>query len=141
MTIGGGFGFGFGLVLVLVLSLILVLGPRRVPVQALTPSPSHLTCLREMGAIQLKAVITVLGKDRPGIIAKIATALYEREVNIDDISQTIMQGLFTMVMIVDLGSLNTNIEELQAKMQEVENELGMQIRVKREEVFTAMHQI
>lgn len=95
----------------------------------------------EMGAIRLKAVITVLGKDRPGIIAKIATALYEREVNIDDISQTIMQGLFTMVMIVDLGKLNTNIEELQAKMQEVENELGMQIRVKREEVFTAMHQI
>jgi len=89
----------------------------------------------------LKAVITVLGKDRPGIIAKIAMALYEREVNIDDISQTIMQGLFTMVMIVDLGKLNTNIEELQAKMQEVENELGMQIRVKREEVFTAMHQI
>jgi ACT domain-containing protein len=95
----------------------------------------------EMGAIRLKAVITVLGKDRPGIIAKIATALYEREVNIDDISQTIMQGLFTMVMIVDLGKINTNIEELQAKMQEVENELGMQIRVKREEVFTAMHQI
>ncbi len=97
--------------------------------------------LREMEACQLKAVITVLGKDRPGIIAKIATALYEREVNIDDISQTIMQGLFTMVMIVDLGRLNTNIEELQQKMQEVENELGMQIRVKREEVFTAMHQI
>ena len=95
----------------------------------------------EMGANALKAVVTVIGKDRPGIIAKISNALYERNVNIDDISQTIMQGLFTMVMIVDLGSLNTNIEELQAKMQEVENELGMQIRVKREEVFTAMHQI
>jgi ACT domain-containing protein len=122
-------GRGLELVLVLVLDLF----------QA--AAKAHLTCLREMGAIQLKAVITVLGKDRPGIIAKIATALYEREVNIDDISQTIMQGLFTMVMIVDLGKLNTNIEELQAKMQEVENELGMQIRVKREEVFTAMHQI
>lgn len=89
----------------------------------------------------MKAVITVIGKDRPGIIAKVSTALFEREINIDDISQTIMQGLFTMVMIVDLGRMSTSVEELQAKLQVIAEELGMQIRVQREEVFTAMHQV
>jgi ACT domain-containing protein len=96
---------------------------------------------RKRRRVNVKAVITVIGKDRPGIIAKVSTALFEREINIDDISQTIMQGLFTMVMIVDLGRMSTSVEELQAKLQVIAEELGMQIRVQREEVFTAMHQV
>lgn len=89
----------------------------------------------------MKAVITVIGKDRPGIIAKVSMALYEQNANIDDISQTIMQGLFTMVMVVDLTDLSVSIEELQRKLGSVGEELGTEIRLQREEVFSAMHQV
>ena len=89
----------------------------------------------------MKAVITVIGKDRPGIIAKVSMALYEKNANIDDISQTIMQGLFTMVMVVDLTDLSVSIEELQQDLASVGEELGTEIRLQREEVFSAMHQV
>lgn len=89
----------------------------------------------------MKAVITVVGKDRKGIIAKVATVLAESGANIDDISQTIMHGIFTMVMLVDLGSLDVSFGELQGSLQACALELGMEIRMQREEVFTAMHQV
>ena len=89
----------------------------------------------------MKAVITVIGKDRPGILAKVSMALYEKNANIDDISQTIMQGLFTMVMVVDLTDLSVSIEELQQDLAAVGEELGTEIRLQREEVFSAMHQV
>lgn len=89
----------------------------------------------------MKAVITVVGKDRKGIIAKVATVLAEAGANIDDISQTIMHGIFTMVMLVDLGSLDVSFGDLQESLQVCALELGMEIRMQREEVFTAMHQV
>ncbi len=89
----------------------------------------------------MKAVITVMGKDRKGIIAKVATVLSESGANIDDISQTIMQGIFTMVMLVDLESLEVSFGELQESLQACALALGMEIRVQREEIFTAMHQV
>lgn len=89
----------------------------------------------------MKAVITVIGKDRKGIIAKVATVLAEAGANIDDISQTIMQGIFTMVMLVDLESLEVGFGDLQGSLQGCAQELGMEIRVQRAEVFTAMHQV
>lgn len=89
----------------------------------------------------MKAVITVIGNDRPGIIAKVTTILFERGINIDDISQTTMQGLFTMVMIVSLQEMKCSFEALQTRVQLCAEELCMEIRVQREEVFTAMHQV
>lgn len=89
----------------------------------------------------MKAVITVVGMDRKGIIAKVATVLSEAGANIDDISQTIMQGVFTMVMLADIGSLEVDFGKLQEELQACALELGMDIRILRQEVFTAMHQV
>lgn len=89
----------------------------------------------------MKAVITVMGNDRKGIIASVATVLAEAGANIDDISQTIMQGVFTMVMLVDVRMAEISFTALQDKLQCCAEELGMDIRVQRIEVFTAMHQV
>jgi len=89
----------------------------------------------------MKAVITVLGKDRVGIIAGIATALAENRVNILDISQTIVQDYFTMIMIVELLDDSLTIPQLAKILDEVGVQLGVQIRVQHEAVFSAMHRI
>lgn len=89
----------------------------------------------------MKAVITVVGKDRKGIIAMVSAVLAEAGANIDDISQTIMQGMFTMVMLVDVESLECSFEALQGRLQNCSVQLGMEIRIQRAEIFTAMHQV
>ncbi|MHB9025163.1 MAG: ACT domain-containing protein [Armatimonadota bacterium] len=89
----------------------------------------------------MKAVITVVGKDRVGIIAAVSDALAESEVNILDISQTIMQGYFTMIMLVEMRDDGLSIPELAEKLNAVGEQLGVQIRVQHEAVFTAMHRI
>ena len=89
----------------------------------------------------MKAVITVVGKDRVGIIAGISTALAENQVNILDISQTILQDYFTMIMLVELDGEHIAIPELSARLNTVGTGLGVQVRVQHEEIFTAMHRI
>lgn len=89
----------------------------------------------------MKAVVTVVGKDRKGIIAKVAMALFEADVNILDISQTIMQDLFTMIMLVDCVDSQQNISDINDKLQVVANELELSIRVQREDIFSSMHKI
>ncbi len=89
----------------------------------------------------MKAVITVLGKDRVGIIAGVATALAENRVNILDISQTIVQDYFTMIMIVELLDDSLTIPQLAKILDDVGAQLGVQIRIQHEAVFTAMHRI
>ncbi|NMA67258.1 MAG: ACT domain-containing protein [Clostridiaceae bacterium] len=89
----------------------------------------------------MKAVITVVGQDKIGIIAAITKVLAKVEVNILDISQTIMQDLFTMVMLVDLKSLNCEFSHLGDLLEEAGRELGVQVRLQREEIFTSMHRI
>jgi len=89
----------------------------------------------------VKAVITVVGKDRVGIIAGISTALAENQVNILDISQTILQDYFTMIMLVELDGEHIAIPELSARLNTVGTGLGVQVRVQHEEIFTAMHRI
>ena len=86
-----------------------------------------------------RAVITVLGSDRPGIVAAVAGALSEREANILDISQTILQGIFTMTMLVDLGQ--AGFSELKARLDELAESLGVQIVLQREEVFRYMYRL
>lgn len=88
-----------------------------------------------------KAVVTVLGFDRKGIIARVSHVLYERGINILDISQTILDGYFNMVMIVDLSEPTCPFDELQGDLNRLGEELGLQIRVQKTEIFEAMHQI
>ena len=89
----------------------------------------------------MKAVITVIGTDRKGIIAGVSGILCEADVNIDDLSQTILQGIFTMVMLVDLAGMNRPLEALQTALEACGARLGVEIRFQRAEVFTAMHQV
>jgi ACT domain-containing protein len=89
----------------------------------------------------MRAVITVLGTDRVGIIAKVSTALAEANVNILDITQTIMQNIFTMIMVVDTGATNISLEELDQRLKTKGDELGLQVRLQREDIFNSMHRI
>ena len=89
----------------------------------------------------MKAVITVLGSDRIGIIAAVTAVLAEAQANILDISQTIMQEIFTMVMMVDMSSTSMDIGTLQDMLAAKGEELGVQIRVQRDDIFQSMHRI
>jgi ACT domain-containing protein len=88
-----------------------------------------------------RLIITVLGHDRVGIIAAIATILAEANVNILDISQTILQGFFTMVMVVDTTSSTIEVGSLRERLTEKGHELGIQITVQHEDIFKFMHRI
>ncbi len=89
----------------------------------------------------MKAVITVIGCDRIGIIASITGVLAKANVNILDISQTIMQSIFSMIMLVDFTNMNCEFSELSDLLKQTGNELGVEIRFQREEIFTSMHRI
>jgi len=88
-----------------------------------------------------KAIVTVLGKDRVGIVAGVSRVLAENKVNIEDISQTIMQDFFTMIMLVTVNEDEISIAELQGKLDEVSEELGLKITVQHEDIFRYMHRI
>lgn len=88
-----------------------------------------------------KAVISVLGSDRKGIIAKVSNILYENDANIMDISQTIVSGLFNMIMIVDITSEKCSFDVVKTALKELGEEMNLQIRIQRSEIFEAMHQI
>ena len=89
----------------------------------------------------MKAFITVLGRDRRGIIAAISAKLLEYSVNILDINQTILQNNFTMIMLVNLEDPTVTIEQLSDALHLVGQELGMIIRVQREDIFDSMNRI
>lgn len=89
----------------------------------------------------MKAIVTVVGKDQKGIIAKISGILFENDVNILDISQTIMQDMFTMIMLVNFESDTVTFKQLVEKLEEAEKEIGLSIHMQREEIFTSMHRI
>ncbi|AKX96796.1 ACT domain-containing protein [Neomoorella thermoacetica] len=88
-----------------------------------------------------RAIITVLGRDRVGILAGITAVLAEANVNILDISQTILQEFFTMIMIVDLKEKNLAFNELQGQLKEKGKNLGVQVTIQRADVFKFMHRI
>ena len=103
---------------------------------------SHFTLLLQMkGTLKMKAVITVIGKDRVGIIAEVSAFLAKESVNILDISQTIMQDMFCMIMLVQFEKGNENIGTVSEKLSELGTEMGLSIHVQREEIFNSMHRI
>jgi len=89
----------------------------------------------------MRAVITVVGKDKIGIIAAVSAILAENKINISDISQTILQGFFTMIMVVDLDKCEDEFEVIQKRLSEKGDEMGMSIRIQHEDIFDAMHNI
>lgn len=89
----------------------------------------------------MKAVITVVGKDKVGIISKVSSTLAEQNVNILDISQTIMQGMFTMIMLVDTKDAAVPFSELAAILEETGEKAGVSIRIQHEDIFNSMHRI
>lgn len=89
----------------------------------------------------MRAFITVIGKDRVGIIAAICTLLSEENVNILDISQTLFQDSFTMIMQVDLTQCTDPFDALAAKLTELGAGMDLAVRIQREEIFNAMHRI
>ena len=88
-----------------------------------------------------KALISVTGLDATGIIASVSTKLAELNINILDITQTILGGYFTMMMVVEVSTCNVPVAELVTKMDELGREMGLSIRVQREDIFEAMHRI
>lgn len=88
-----------------------------------------------------KAVVTVIGKDRTGIIYNVTKILYENNINILDISQTIMQDMFTMVMLVDIEASSVGFKDLENLLREKGSEIGTDIKVCHEEIFNFMHRI
>lgn len=89
----------------------------------------------------MRAIITVVGEDRVGIIADVSTLLSAANVNILDISQTIMQGYFTMMMLVDLDVMTLPLVQLQDKLNETGSKLGVVIKLQHEDIFKSMHRV
>ena len=88
-----------------------------------------------------KAVVTVLGLDKVGITAKVCTVLAETNINILDISQTIVGGYFNMVMVVDFANMKDTFVATAEKLQTLGTEMGLEIKIQHTEIFDAMHRI
>lgn len=88
-----------------------------------------------------KTIITVVGKDTVGIIAKVCTYLADSRINILDISQTIVSGYFNMMMIVDCDNAAKPFEVFAGELEQLGDEIGVKIKCQREEIFTKMHRI
>ncbi|WP_323745506.1 ACT domain-containing protein [Parvivirga hydrogeniphila] len=91
--------------------------------------------------MKIRAILSVLGEDRVGIVAAVSAALASCGVNIEDIRQTILSGVFSMTMLVTVDEDACPFDRVQAKLAEVANDLGLQITLQREDVFRFMHRI
>ncbi len=89
----------------------------------------------------MKAVITVIGMDCVGVIAKISSLCSQMNINIEDVTQSIMQDMFCMIMLVDLSKCNVSQAQVREAFAQAGQELKMQVTVTRQEVFSAMHEI
>lgn len=89
----------------------------------------------------MRGIITVLGKDKVGIMAKVCTYLAEEGVNILDISQTIVTGYFNMMMVVDISNHEHKFDEVSEGLKKIGGEIGVDIRLQREDIFDNMHRI
>lgn len=89
----------------------------------------------------MRTIITVMGVDKAGIIAKVSGCLYQYGVNILDINQTIMQDIFTMIMMADLKNAKATEAEIKNALETIGNEIGVDIRMQNEDIFNSMHRI
>ena len=89
----------------------------------------------------MNAILTVVGKDQVGIIAKVSSLLMEHNVNIIDLRQNVLGDIFTMTMVVDISKVSASFEALNDALHELSLKIGVEIRIQKEEFFTAMHRI
>ena len=89
----------------------------------------------------MKTILTVIGKDQTGIIAGISQKLYELDINILDVSQTIMDEYFTMIMLLDLSKINVSFDEVKTVLMQTGQNLKVKVNLQREEIFDAMHRL
>lgn len=94
-----------------------------------------------MAGLSGRAIVTIIGSDRVGIIAGIATTIAEAQVNILDISQSVIREFFTMIMMVDLSGSTVSFEELSERLARKGADLSVRVEIQREEIFKAMHRI
>lgn len=87
----------------------------------------------------MKAILTVIGKDQVGIIAGISGELQKLNINILDVTQTIMQGYFTMIMMLDLSEISCDFDEVKKTLLSKGQALGVDVKIQREEIFNSMH--
>ena len=89
----------------------------------------------------MNAIITVVGSDKVGIIAEVSALLAKHKINIADITQTILSGNFVMMMMVDLSAADIDIETLRSNMSKLAEDMGVEINIMNEKVFSAMHRV
>ena len=89
----------------------------------------------------MKAIVSVIGKDKKGIIAHVSGELFDMNINIEDISQTILQDYFTMIMAVDMKDCALSFEEAASRLAELGKKTGVEIRIQSQKIFDAMHKI
>lgn len=89
----------------------------------------------------MKAILTVIGQDKVGIIAGVSAKMLEFNINILDVNQTIMQDFFTMMMMLDCTNMKGNFDEVRAALTEEGKRLGVDIKIQREEIFKSMHSL
>jgi ACT domain-containing protein len=89
----------------------------------------------------MKAVVSVLGKDKKGIIAGVSGALSDLNINIEDISQTVMQDYFTMIMLVDLSGCSRTLADVAEILKTAGEKLGVIVKIQHEDIFNAMHKL
>ena len=89
----------------------------------------------------MKAVITVIGHDTVGILAKVSTACAEKGANIIDVTQSVMRDMFTMIMLVDIDGLTSDFSELVSSLEKLGEQIGMKVHVMHEDIFNSMHRI
>ena len=89
----------------------------------------------------MKAIVKVIGKDRVGIIAAVCNQLAQYNINVLDISQTVMQDYFTMMMVVDVSAANQPLAQISLQMEEMGKQSNLSVRLQREDIFQAMHRV
>jgi ACT domain-containing protein len=94
-----------------------------------------------MKGFGMKIVITIIGRDRVGIVAKVSTALAESNVNILDINQNIVHGYFNMVMVADMATAKISLQDLQQQFKTLGESLGLEIKIQHEDIFNVMHRV
>ena len=89
----------------------------------------------------MKAIVSVIGKDKKGIIARVSGELFDMDINIEDISQTILQDYFTMIMAVDLKECTLSFDQTAQRLAALGEKTGVEIRIQSQQIFDAMHKI
>ena len=85
--------------------------------------------------------VTVIGEDQKGIIAKMANSVYEKNINIEDISQKVIEGFFVMSMLIDIKDSDCGLKEIEEDLKEIGEEMGLQVQLQHEDIFKSMHRV